>query len=183
MIYLASQSARRKEILRSMKIRFRVIPSFYQERLIPGYAPRDLVVKHAEGKALHAKAPRTARYVLAADTLVWRKKFYGKPKSLREAHKILRALSGRVHEVYTGVVLWDRVRGRLMKGVSCTRVRFKKLTSAQIDNYLLAIQPLDKAGAYAIQEGPRIVARIQGSYSNVVGLPRELVRRLLRKIS
>ncbi len=166
-----------------MKIRFRVVPSSYQERFIPGRAPRDLVLKHAEGKAIHAKVPRIARYVLAADTLVWRKKIYGKPKSLPEARKMLRSLSGKVHEVYTGVVLWDRVRKRLMKGVSCTRVQFKKLTSEEIGDYLLAIRPLDKAGAYAIQEGPRIVERIQGSYSNVVGLPRELVRRLLRKIS
>lgn len=181
MIYLASKSARRTEILKRMKVAFRVVESNYHEHFLEYLSPSELVIKHAIGKALKARLPRGARYVLSADTIVWRNKFYGKPRTLRGAVKMLKELSGKTHEVYTGVVIWDRRQGLFYQGVSKTRVRFKKLTDAWIRDYLKVVYPLDKAGAYAIQEGPRIVKSIRGSYSNVVGLPKELVRKLLKK--
>lgn len=180
-ICLASQSARRREILCKMKVPFCVVPSFYHERLRHGVPPQELVIAHALGKARRAKLPAYARYVLAADTLVWRGRFYGKPDTLARAFKMLKELSGRSHDVYTGVVLWDRERNVFFQGVARTRVRFKRLSDQSIRNYIREVPTFDKAGAYAIQEGPRIVASFQGSYSNVVGLPRELVRKLFKK--
>ncbi|OQA57565.1 MAG: Maf-like protein YhdE [Candidatus Omnitrophica bacterium ADurb.Bin277] len=181
LIYLSSQSDRRKAILKNLKIKFRVVPSLYRERILPACSPRDLVLKHAFGKVRNASLPRTARYVLAADTLVWRQRFYGKPRSRAEAARMLRSLSGKVHEVHTGVVLWDRKRELFFAGHERTRVSFRKLSPKAIRDYLRSVNPLDKAGAYAIQEGPRIVKSIQGSYSNVVGLPQGVVRRLLKE--
>lgn len=183
MIYLASKSLRRREILRRMGISFRIVESAYHERFLKHLPPVALVLKHAVGKALKARLPPSARYVLAADTIVWRGKFYGKPRTLPCAVKMLDELSGRSHEVYTGVVVWDRKRNDFFQGVSKTGVRFKALSKMQIRNYLRIIHPFDKAGAYAIQEGPRIVKSIRGSYSNVVGLPRGLVRKLLKAAS
>ena len=181
MIYLASKSARRKEILRQMKISFRVVESDYHERFLRHLSPTRLVLKHAIGKALKARLPRKARYVLAADTIVWRDKFYGKPRTLSEAVTMLKSLSGKSHDVYTGVVFWDREAQDLFQGVSRTKVFFKKLSSSEIRNYFKVVHPFDKAGSYAIQAGPRIVKSIHGSYSNVVGLPKGLVRELLKK--
>jgi len=181
MIYLASKSARRKEILKRMKIPFRVVESHYQERFIKGLSPIELVLRHAVGKAFKAKLPQNARYVLAADTIVWRKKFYGKPQTFSGARKMLKELSGKAHDVYTGVVLWDRKWNDLRQGVSKTNVVFKTLSDAEICRYLEIVHPFDKAGSYAIQEGPRIVKSIRGSYSNVVGLPKGLVRKILKE--
>ncbi|HOE68648.1 MAG TPA: nucleoside triphosphate pyrophosphatase [Candidatus Omnitrophota bacterium] len=183
MIYLASRSARRREILRKMKLRFRCVPSRYREKVLPGHGPRELVLKHAFGKALRARLPAKARYVLAADTLVWRKKVYGKPRTMREATRMLTTLSGKAHEVYTGVVLRDLKTGRSFSGTARTRVYFKRLSRDTIRDYFRQVNPLDKAGAYAIQEGPKIVRKIEGSCTNVVGLPVELLRRLLKKCS
>lgn len=181
MIYLASQSARRKEILKKMKIPFRVVPSAYREYFRKDLSPLELTLKHALGKALKAELPRGARYVLAADTVVWRKKFHGKPKSFSQALQMIKSLSGRSHDVCTGVVLWDRKRGEFFQGVSKTKVFFKKMSDSEIRKYLSVVCPFDKAGSYAIQEGPKIVKSIRGSYSNVVGLPKGLVRMLLKK--
>ena len=181
MIYLASQSARRKEILKGMKVPFRVVESHYCERFLKHLPPSELVLEHAVGKALKAKLPRGARYVLAADTIVWKNKLCGKPKTFLQAFRMLKALSGRWHDVYTGIVLWDRKRNDFFRGVSKTGVLFKRFSDEEIRRYVRIVHPFDKAGSYAIQEGPRIVKSIRGSYSNVVGLPRGLVRRLLKK--
>ena len=95
---------------------------------------------------------------------------------------MMQILSGRTHLVYTGLVLYDCRAKNFLEGVSRTKVYFKKLSRQDIEEYLKSIHPYDKAGSYAIQEGPRVVRKIEGSYSNVVGLPVELLKEMLRKI-
>lgn len=184
MIYLASQSPRRKEILRQMGFAARVANSAYEEK--PCHArhvspPVRWVVKHAVGKVKHAKVSAGKGWVLGADTLVYcRRRVLGKPENISEAHKMLRLLSGRLHEVYTGVALRNLKTGKISSGYAKTQVFVRKLSEAQIRNYCRKVPPLDKAGAYAIQMRPKIVEKIKGSYSNVVGLPKALVRELIR---
>ncbi len=95
---------------------------------------------------------------------------------------MLRGLAGKKHAVYTGLALWDRQTGRLFTGYSKTDVWMKPVGDAWLQKYIDTIHPFDKAGAYAIQGRPRIVSRILGSYSNVVGLPKELLRKMLKEI-
>jgi septum formation protein len=181
MIYLASQSPRRKEILKEMGLAFRVVPSSYHEK--PSRKPpRRLVIDHAVGKAKKAKVKSQEGWVLGADTIVYcAGRALGKPKNLSQAYRMLRLLSGRAHAVYTGVAFLHLKTGRVWSGCEVTKVFIKKLTDAQIQNYCRKVPSLDKAGAYAIQMKPKIAARIKGSYSNVVGLPKKLVHQLIRR--
>jgi len=181
MLYLASQSPRRQEILKAMGVRFRVARSEYRERLVQKTAPGELVRRHALGKALGACLPKTARWVLGSDTLVYlRGQLLGKPKNHLQSIEMLKRLSGKRHSVFTGVALLDRKTGEAEVQAVETAVYFKRLSKADIEAYLEAVNTLDKAGGYAIQEGPKLVDHIEGSYSNVIGLPRELLRRWLR---
>jgi septum formation protein len=182
MIYLASQSPRRKEILQKMGIPFRVVKSSYQEKM-SRIAPQKLVMKHAAGKAQKAKVSAKEGIVLGSDTIVYcRGKILGKPKNLAGAYEMLRRISGRTHAVYTGIALKNLKTGRLLQGYTKTKVFVRKLSQAQIEKYCRHVPNLDKAGAYAIQMKPKIVRKIEGSHSNVVGLPKELLRKLMREI-
>lgn len=182
-LYLASQSARRKEILRALKIKFKVIRSNYEENHEARRNPATLVLHHAKGKVLFARAPEKGRYVLGADTLVvCGKRILGKPKTWKEAKTMIQRLSGRAHFVYTGMVLRDIRNEKIYSGVVKTKVYVKKLNQREIENYVKKIRPFDKAGAYAIQTQPLIIDRIQGSYTNVVGLPVELLAKMIQKI-
>jgi septum formation protein len=184
LLYLASQSSRRRLILKKMKIPFRVVKSAYIEKNIPGLPPGKLVRIHAEGKARKARLRAGARFVLGADTVVvFRGRVLGKPRHREEAVRMLTALQGRSHWVYTGVALRDRLTGREATRVCRTKVLMKKMTAPAISNYLRCVNPLDKAGSYGIQEGPRIVRKVEGSYTNVVGLPVETLGGLLRAFS
>jgi septum formation protein len=183
MIYLASQSPRRKEILRKLGIPFRVAASSYHEKRIPGASPEELVLKHALGKAVQARVPNKKRWILGADTIVYcKRKILGKPKSMKDAFKMIQMLSGKGHEVYTGMVLLQPSSGEIYSGLAVTKVFFKKLKAQNIREYFQTMNPLDKAGAYAIQEGAAVVKKIEGSYTNVVGLPAELLQHMLKNI-
>ena len=184
LIHLASKSPRRKEILKKLKIPFRVIDSSYHERMIRGVSPEKLVLQHAAGKVRGAKYPKKARFILGADTLVaYQGKGLGKPRSLQEAVRMLRLLSGKSHYVYTGIALLDLKIRRQYIGFSKTKVVFRKLTDEFIKKYFSQVNPLDKAGAYAIQEGSRIVRRFEGSRTNVIGLPVELLKEMMAVIA
>src|SRR5262249_6167534 len=133
-------------------------------------------------KAIHvARGVRSGR-VLAADTLVaLGRRILGKPADESDARRMLRLLSGRTHRVVTGVAVCGPRGARLRSSRCVTRVTFHRLSSHEIGRYVRSGEPTDKAGAYAIQEkGSRLVLRVRGSYTNVVGLPLELVIRLLR---
>ncbi len=183
MIYLASRSPRRREILRSLGIKFKVVMSTYVEKNQKDVSPEELVLRHALGKARDVLAPKEARYVLAADTIVYcRGQIVGKPADEKEAFAILKFIHGRMHWVYTGVVLWDRGTGVILKEVAQTKVFLKKMKESEIKSYIQAVSPCDKAGSYGIQEGPKIVKKIEGSYTNVMGLPAEAVKKMMKQI-
>jgi septum formation protein len=180
-IYLASQSPRRKEILRKMKIKFRVIPSNYEEKP-QRLTPAKLVLAHAKGKALGAKVAANSGLVIGSDTIVYASgRILGKPKSVREAARMLTRLSGKAHFVYTGVAVRDLKSKKMLSGFAKTKVFVKKLAAEDIKAYIPKVNSLDKAGAYAVQMKPYIVTKTQGSYSNIVGLPEELLRKLLKR--
>lgn len=179
---LASQSPRRREILTRMGIRFRVVPSHYEERFFRGHSPVKLALRHAVGKAKGAVLPKTIRFVMGADTVVaCRGKILGKPANEKAAHQMIQFLSGRTNAVITAVALWDRREGVLLAETSRSKVFIKKMSPEECLNYVRRSHPYDKAGGYAIQGGPRIARRLSGSYSNIVGCPRELVRKMLKK--
>lgn len=159
-----------------------MVKSSYQEK-ISRIAPQRLVMEHAVGKAEEARVAAKQGLVLGSDTIVYAGgKILGKPKNLAGAYAMLRRISGKAHSVYTGVALKNLKTGQLVKGYAKTKVFVRPLSQNQIENYCRRVPNLDKAGAYAIQMKPKIVRKIEGSYSNVVGLPKELLRKLIREI-
>ncbi len=182
-LYLASRSSRRQELLSAMKVPFKVVTSTYRERWCRKTAPEILTVRHAIGKARQAILPGSARFFLGGDTVVWhRGRGLGKPKTRAEALRMLQGLAGKKHSVYTGLAILDRKTGFLVTGCARTDVWMKSVSDEWLEKYVDIIQPFDKAGAYAIQAKVKIVKKIRGSYSNVVGLPRELLRKMLKEI-
>ena len=182
MLYLASQSPRRQALLRRLHRPFRVVPSTYRETIRRRESPSANAMRNAIGKARAARLPRPARgIVIGADTfLYFRGRVIGKPRSLAHARALLQALSGTSHWVYTGLCLRDASTGKLRAHYEKTKVTFKRLSPATQARVLAHTSPLDKAGGYAIQQdGRALIARIEGSRSNVIGLPLELLRREL----
>lgn len=182
LLYLASQSPRRREILTDMRVPFRVVGSSYEERLKQKVLPTELALEHAEGKARQGQVPEKARFVMGADTVVvCAGRILGKPRDEKAAVAMIQLLSGQLNEVITGVALLDRETGILTRAAAHSWVAIKKMNHEECLNYVHSSHPYDKAGGYAIQGKPRIARRIRGSYSNIVGCPRELVRRLLKQ--
>jgi septum formation protein len=182
-LFLASVSPRRRRLLTEYKIAFRVIRPLYREANDGTCHPAASVRRHALGKALSVVRKVRKGTILSADTVVYYKgKIIGKPKDRREAVRILSRLEGRTHTVYTGVALLTVRGGRVRKKTvftEKTRVRLLPMSHAMIVRYFKKINPLDKAGAYAIQSARmNIVAEIKGSFTNAVGLPMEIIRRL-----
>jgi septum formation protein len=178
---LASASPRRAELLRAAGFRFRVIPSSNEEILRGSEPPGRAAERLAREKAREVAARVRSGRVVAADTLVAvGRRALGKPSDRAEAARMLRLLSGRTHRVVTGVAVCGPSGAGLRSGRCVTRVTFTRLTEADIDWYVRSGEPMDKAGGYGIQgKASLLVERISGSYTNVVGLPMELVRRLL----
>ena len=180
-LVLASASPRRVDLLRAAGFEFGVSPVAVDESPLPNEPPRDCVLRLARLKARSVRRD-SGSVVLAADTtVVVGGRMLGKPASTAEACDMLELLSGRDHEVLTGVaVVGDGVE---LEAVEASRVRFLPLTKGEIAWYVASGEPDGKAGAYAIQgRASRFVASIEGSYSNVVGLPVSLVYRLLKQL-
>jgi septum formation protein len=182
-IILASASPRRAELLRGLGLNFHIKPSRMAEEHFPGESPEVLVTRLALAKAREVAAGVTAGLVIGADTaVVCAGCLLGKPHSREEAYTMLSFLSGRGHEVVTGVALVEAAGGRYLAAHECTRVFFKKLTEAEIRGYLRTGEPMDKAGAYGIQGlGGLLVERIEGCYFNVVGLPLARLAEMLKE--
>jgi septum formation protein len=178
---LASASPRRTELLNQLLPQFRVVPSDAEEFHDDQLTARELAQANAHRKARAVAKNFPDALVLGADTLVYLGiRVFGKPGSLAEARRMLQQLQGHTHQVVTGVCLVHWQSGRQKVFAEFTDVRFKVLSSDQIDAYLASIDPLDKAGGYAIQvSGETIVDQVSGSYSNVVGLPLERLREEL----
>lgn len=181
MLLLASSSPRRRELLAQAGIPFSVCPATIDELSDSELTARELCLINAESKALEVAALHPARLVLGADTIVsLANHSFGKPRDLDEARTMLTALAGRIHEVLTGVCLVHRETNRMCRFVESTRVKFRPLEELDLDAYLTTVNPLDKAGAYAAQEdGGRLIETLEGSLSNVVGLPIERLRDTL----
>ena len=179
-VILASQSPRRRELLRGICDRFEVIPSEIEETLDGGPSP-DAVAGLALRKARAVGARVGAAIVLAADTIVVIDGVaLGKPSGPDEARAMLVRLRGRQHEVITGVAIVDAETGRTASTTVVSRVLMAAYPDRTIEAYLASGSPLDKAGAYAIQDlHGALVDGLVGSYTNVVGLPVEATRRLL----
>lgn len=176
-LILASASPRRAELLRQLKLEFEVVPSNAKEVFDDHLSPLELCQLNAHRKARAVAKKIPDALVLGADTLVFLDhNVFGKPSDKAHARDMLLQLQGRTHQVVTGVSLIHlRTHSEKIFAVS-TDVLFRPLTPEQVDEYLVKIDPLDKAGAYAIQEnGELVVSEISGSFSNVVGLPVEKV--------
>jgi septum formation protein len=182
-IVLASASPRRKELLGQLGLRFAVEPTGYDESVAAPGGPHEIARALSLGKARAAAEKHGGALIIAADTLVvLGDRIIGQPHTAAQAREMLRALNGRTHAVVTGFTVLDAGTGRTSTGSVETRVRMKKVTLKTIDSYVRTKEPLDKAGGYAIQGlASRFVEQVDGSYSNVVGLPVALVYRLLRE--
>ncbi len=178
-LILASRSPRRAELLAAAGISFEVLAADIDESVKPGEDPAAYVERLAIEKARAVLALRPSAVVLGADTTVTIDGLIlGKPGNDSEATGMLRRLSGRVHDVFTGVALVDASGVR--SGVERTRVWFDPVTDEDIAWYVASGEPVDRAGAYAIQGlGSRFIPRIEGSYTNVVGLPVALISSIL----
>lgn len=176
-LILASGSPRRAELLRSAGIDFTVRVSDVDEKVLSGELPRDYVVRLSREKAQAVAAE--SELVLGADTtVVLLNEILGKPTDENDARRMLRLLSGKWHEVLTGVSLVNGAK--VTSDVAVTRVKFSKLSEEEANWYVASGEPMDKAGAYGIQGyASRFVERIEGSYSNVVGLPVQMIYRML----
>jgi septum formation protein len=183
-LILASQSARRLDLLQAAGFAPRVRPGDIDEQLIPGEAPVDLVMRLAREKASVVATMYPDAVVLGADTIVCLgERALGKPSDMEDARRMLRMLSGQCHYVHTGVHICCLAQGVARNVHACTEVRFRELTDAQIDAYFALCNPLDKAGAYGIQvRGDLIVSHIDGLESTVIGLPVEAVAPVLREL-
>ena len=181
-IILASASPRREQLLRQVGCEFRVLPSSAEENNEADLSPAELVQAHARAKArdvaVHVSPEDT---IIGADTIVvLGGKVYGKPGDEEVACRMLGELSGRTHSVWSGVAVIGA--GLCFTDAVETRVTLSRLTSAQIRRYAATGEPLDKAGAYAVQGlGAVFVERIEGCYFNVVGLPLQALSRLLSR--
>ena len=183
-LVLASVSPRRAELLAVLGLDFRVVPSLFSEDHAERPAePIGLVESLALGKAAEVAARMQKALVIGADTIVTlAAKILEKPRDEQEARDMLRMLSGRWHRVYTGVALVETDSGRSAIAHECTRVKFRPLAEDEIGAYAATGEPLDKAGAYGIQgRGAVLVERIEGCYTNVVGLPMARLAVMLRE--
>ncbi|MEW6184963.1 MAG: Maf family protein [Thermodesulfobacteriota bacterium] len=182
-LVLASGSPRRRALLKDLGLRLKVVPTEMEEIPRRGEDPVAFAKRMAREKAERVSLSYPDLWVLGADTIVVLDgKILGKPRDGQEAGKFLRFLSGKTHQVVSGFCLrhWNNKQA-LCRSVS-TQVTFKALTAGEIDWYVKTAEPLDKAGAYAIQgRGAFCVRKIRGSYTNVVGLPLAEVLEVLEK--
>lgn len=182
-LILASVSPRRAELLRQLGMPFKVLPSDAAEIHHEQFTARELSQLNAYRKARAVAKKFPDALVLGADTLVYLDTtLFGKPVDLADAYRMLEKLQGRTHQVVTGVCLLHLRTHRQRVFAETTDVTFRRLDAVTIRRYLGRVNPLDKAGAYAIQEESElIVERISGSYTNVVGLPVEKLREELAR--
>ena len=178
---LASASPRRRELLLAAGYEFEIASPRVEEVGHNWLTIREMTIWNAARKAAAVSRISPDAVVLAADTLVTIDgEVLGKPADFANAVEMLRRLSGRVHEVWTAVRIVDAARGKSRSFHETSRVHFRSLDDRAIRNYLAKIDPLDKAGAYAAQgDGQDIIRKIEGSYTNVVGLPIEKTKRAL----
>lgn len=172
-VYLASASPRRRELLAQIGIACEILPTDVDEAPLPGESPADMVCRLAAAKAragLRCSRSRPAPVVAADTAVALGGEIFGKPRDAADARRMLGRLSGRMHEVWTAVAVADDDRERVE--LSRSEVTFRPMDGDEIHAYVQSGEPLDKAGAYAIQGlGAMFIAGLRGSYSGVMGLP------------
>ena len=180
-LILASGSPRRRELLDLMGLTYIVETPDVDESF--SGRPSETVMEISRRKATAVAARHSDSIIIAADTLVFADGALGKPHTPERAKEMLRSLAGNWHHVYTGITVINTRSGRILRNVDKTRVHLVPMTEQEIDAYVATGEPLDKAGAYGIQGmGGMFVDRIDGSYSNVVGLPMSMLRIMLAQV-
>lgn len=182
-IILASASPRRRDLLSQIGCEFKVVTSDVIENNEQDLAPQQIVLSHAKEKAQAVlKKVCCDDVVIGADTIVvLGNKVYGKPTDIEDARRMLKELSGRVHQVITGIAVL--CHDTVLTDYEVTVVKMGELTDEEIDKYIASGEPMDKAGAYAIQgKGALLVEGIEGCYFNVVGLPLRKLAKILMKV-
>jgi septum formation protein len=185
-IYLASKSPRRRKLLKQLGIKFKAFSVNSPEDFLDGEHPVRCVKRIALEKMEFAKHKVNSSIIITADTIVvLNHKVIGKPITRTDAIKILSKLSGKVHTVYTGFCVLNQKTGVMLIDYEKTEVEFRKLMKDEIIDYVDGGSPMDKAGAYGIQDdfGAVFVKRINGCYYNVVGLPLTKLYKALRELS
>lgn len=185
-VILASASPRRRRLLAELVPAFDVVPSEVDETLDPSSPAEAQAVALAVEKARKAAERFSRGTVIAADTIVAVEGVgvVGKPSNREEAARILLRVSGKRHKVVTGVCVLDLQTGTELTGADATWVKMRRMSPQEVEDYAASGEAIGKAGAYAIQEtGDRFVESVEGSFSNVVGLPLELLDRLLTRLS
>jgi septum formation protein len=182
-IILASASPRRKELLEKIGLRFEVEPSNYEEDMPSALEPHEFAQKISLEKAKVVASKHKNAIVIAADTfIIFGSQILGKPHTEKEARKMLETISGKSHSVITGFSIIDTGTSKTLSKSVETKIYIRKLTLAEIDAYVKSKEPLDKAGAYAIQGlGAIFVEKIEGDYSNVIGLPLSALTEALKE--
>ncbi len=181
-LVLASASPRRRQLLAEHGYDFVVAPADVEEIAPAHFTPREVVLWNARSKANAVARERPEKIVLGVDTLVaFDGRIFGKPRDMDEAFAMVSELNGRYHEVFSGVCLVRSANGKEHTFAEITRVHFRRLTPAQIRAYHARIAPLDKAGAYAAQDDAgELIDRVEGSFTNVIGLPMEALAEAMR---
>ena len=180
-LILTSGSPRRRELLDLMGLTYTVETPDVDESF--SGRPSETVMEISRRKAAAVAARHSDSIIIAADTLVFADGALGKPHTPERAKEMLRSLAGNWHHVYTGITVINTRSGRILRNVDKTRVHLVPMTEQEIDAYVATGEPLDKAGAYGIQGmGGMFVDRIDGSYSNVVGLPMSMLRIMLAQV-
>jgi len=184
-IYLASSSPRRRNLLKQINISFKSIDVDLKEIIHKDEKPYKIVTRLANEKMEKAKVKIKNGIIITADTIVVLDgKVIGKPKSKQNANAILNKLSGRTHIVYTGFAIYNSKKNILLTEYEKTLVKFRKINNEEIEEYIKSGSPMDKAGAYGIQDdfGAVFINKVNGCYYNVVGLPLTKVYQALMKI-
>ena len=184
-IYLASKSPRRRKLLKQINLNFKSFSVDMEEKIKPGEKPSISVKRLSKEKLAIARQKINHGIIITADTIVvLNRKIIGKPKDKKEAKRFLKKLSGKVHTVYTGFSIYNSENKMLLTDYEKTSVEFRELTAKEIDDYIKSGSPMDKAGAYGIQDdlGAVFIKKINGCYYNVVGLPLARVYQTLMKI-
>ena len=182
-IILASASPRRKEILENANVKFKIMSSDIEELTLEGESPCQMVMRLAFEKGINIADKQKSDLVISADTIVvLDNNVLGKPKDEKEARYMIESLSGKTHQVITGISLINLENNKKIIDYVISNVKFKNLSEEDINGYISTNESLDKAGAYGIQGyGALLVDEIQGDYFNIVGLPISRLSDLLKK--
>lgn len=183
-VILASGSPRRKELLAKAGIKFRVVESKFAEHFDPKLNPQKQAEKLSLEKAKTVYENNKDSIIIAADTLVVCKgKILGKPKDEDDAKKMLKFLSGKSHDVITGFTLYDPKKNKFIVKSEKSTIHFNQVSEKEINNYVTQKKPLDKAGAYGIQELPKkFIKRVDGDLDNIIGLPIQALMKELKNL-